>query len=93
MKAFSDQPELFTSGVSPLQTVMRSLMLRKVWIWPRFHENIQQDLEKCKADVVELYPSLTKSMKEIQTSIIECMEATLSEITKGNTQHVSWKFD
>ena len=89
LKAFSDNPELFASGVSPLQTVLRSLGLRKTWIWPRFHETIQQDLEKRKADVVELYPSLTRSMLSLQHSILQCMEATIQEIKKGNVANVS----
>ncbi|TIA90908.1 hypothetical protein E3P89_02156 [Wallemia ichthyophaga] len=88
LKAFSDNPELFASGVSPLQTVLRSLGLRKVWIWPRFHETIQEDLDKRKADVVELYPSLTKSMLNLQHSILQCMDATIQEIKKGNVANL-----
>ena len=53
--------------------------------WIRFHELISQDLSKRQADVLELSQPMTQSMKDIQTAVIECMEATLSEIKKSNT--------
>ena len=51
----------------------------------RFHERVNEDLAKRVADVVELYQPMTQSMKDIQTAVIECMEATLSEIKKSNS--------
>ena len=44
VKAFSDNAEHFTVGVSPLQTVLSQLRIRNVDIWPRFHEEITKDL-------------------------------------------------
>lgn len=35
LKAFSDQPEHITSGLSPLRTIMKELHLRTVHIYPR----------------------------------------------------------
>ena len=35
LKAFSDQPEHITSGMSPLRTIMKELQLRTVHIYPR----------------------------------------------------------
>ncbi|GAA5918704.1 hypothetical protein JCM5296_003677 [Sporobolomyces johnsonii] len=87
LKAFSDQPESFTFGLSPLQTTLMQLKIRDVIICPRFHESVDNDLQKRKADVIELYQPLTPAMLDIQTAIIECMEATLSEIKRSN-QHL-----
>jgi DNA excision repair protein ERCC-4 len=50
-----------------------------------FHEDVDTDLKKRKADVVELYQPLGHNMLDIQTAIIECMEMTLSEIKRSNT--------
>ena len=36
LKAFSDQPEHITSGMSPLRTIMKELQLRTVHIYPRY---------------------------------------------------------
>ncbi|KAK4699648.1 DNA excision repair protein ERCC-4, partial [Phenoliferia sp. Uapishka_3] len=85
IKAFSDEPEAFTFGMSPLQTVLQQLHIREALIWPRFHELVSEDLAKRTADVIELYQPMTDNMKEIQTAVIECMEATLSEIKKSNS--------
>lgn len=35
LKAFSDQPEAFTFGLSPLQTTLMQLKIREVMIYPR----------------------------------------------------------
>jgi len=35
LKAFTDQPEHITSGMSPLKNIMKELQLRNVHIYPR----------------------------------------------------------
>ena len=35
LKAFSDQPEHITSGLSPLKSIMKELQLHTVLIYPR----------------------------------------------------------
>lgn len=52
----------------------------------RFREEVKNDLLERKVDVQELYQPLSQSMRDIQTGIIECMDATLSEIKKSNTK-------
>ncbi|CAG8539747.1 12641_t:CDS:10 [Ambispora leptoticha] len=84
IKAFSDSPESFTSGLAPLQNTLRLLHLRKVFLWPRFHNTIQKNLEERGPDVVELHQPLSVAMNGIQAAIIECMEACLSDIKRGN---------
>jgi len=85
LKAFTDQPEQFTYGLAPLQTVMTQLRLRNVYVWPRFHADVQSNLAKRKADVVELHQDLTESMDDIQTSILQCLELTIAEVKRSNT--------
>lgn len=64
---------------------MTQLKLRNVLIWPRFHEEINEDLNAVKVDVLELRQPLSDSMKVIQQAIIDCMDATLSEIKRSHT--------
>ncbi|KAJ9122540.1 hypothetical protein QFC22_001969 [Naganishia vaughanmartiniae] len=85
LKAFSDEPESFTFGISPLQNTMKNLCLRKVHLWPRFHEKVHESLGQRRADVIELYQPLSPLMADIQSAIIECMEATLAELRRSNT--------
>ncbi|CAG8618224.1 23974_t:CDS:10 [Dentiscutata erythropus] len=86
IKAFSDSPESFT-GFSPLQTTVQYLQLRKVFLWPRFHVTIRECLEERKVEVIELYHHLSNSMNEIQTAILECIEACVAELRKTN---IAW---
>ncbi|KAI1485350.1 DNA repair protein [Biscogniauxia mediterranea] len=86
LKAFSDNPDPFTIGFSPLATMLRNMFLRKVSLWPRFHVTVAGSLEgKKKAEVIELEVPMTDSMKEIQTAIMECVEVSIHELKKGNS--------
>lgn len=101
LKAFTDQPEHITSGLSPLKNIMKELQLRKVHIYPRyylldnrcinshvlyrFQEDVKKSLERRRADVVELSQPLTEPVAEIHHAIIQCMTTTLSELKRSNT--------
>lgn len=85
LKAFSDQPEHITSGLSPLKNIMKELHLRTVHIYPRFHEDIKESLERRRADVVEIFQPMDEKMIDIHTSIVQCMSSTLSELKRSNT--------
>ncbi|KAH9487436.1 DNA repair protein rad16 [Psilocybe cubensis] len=85
IKAFTDQPEHITSGLSPLKNIMKELQIRNVHIYPRFHEELKKCLERRRADVVELSQHLTEPMADIHHAIIECMNSTLSELKRSNT--------
>ncbi|KAK0520363.1 DNA repair protein RAD16, partial [Tilletia horrida] len=84
LKAFSDDAEHFALGLSPLQTVLRQLQIRKVDLWPRFHQSIVRDLGQRRPDVIELHQPLNRAMLEIQTAIMECLEATLGELKRSS---------
>ncbi|KAL8387258.1 hypothetical protein RB595_010041 [Gaeumannomyces hyphopodioides] len=86
LKAFSDNPEPFTYGFSPLTTMMRNMFLRKASLWPRFHMSVAHSLEgKKTAEVIELEVPMTDSMSQIQAAIMECVEVSIHELKKGNS--------
>lgn len=86
MKAFSENPEPFTTGFSPLATMMRNLFLRKPTLWPRFHLTVAKSLEgRKKAEVIELEVPMTDAMRDIQNAIMECVEVSIGELKKANT--------
>ncbi|OTB03966.1 hypothetical protein M426DRAFT_321261 [Hypoxylon sp. CI-4A] len=96
LKAFSDSPDPFTIGFSPLATIMRNLFLRKASLWPRFHMTVASSLEgKKKAEVIELEVPMTDAMRDIQTAIMECVEVSIHELKKGNTglEMDNWNLD
>ncbi|KAI0125230.1 MUS38-like protein [Xylariales sp. AK1849] len=85
LKAFSDNPDPFTMGFSPLSTMMRNMFLRKASLWPRFHVSVASALEgKKKAEVIELEVPMTDTMREIQTAVMECVEVSIHELKKSN---------
>ncbi|CCU83083.1 unnamed protein product [Blumeria hordei] len=85
LKAFSDSPEPFTTRFSPLPTMMKTLFLRNVSLWPRFQILVAQALEgKKKAEVIELEVPMSESMRDIQNAIMECVEVSVGELKKSN---------
>jgi DNA excision repair protein ERCC-4 len=86
LKAFSDNPEPFTTGFAPLASMMRNLFLRKPSLWPRFHVMVAKSLEgRKKAEVIELEVPMTDGMRDIQNAILECVEVSISELKKADT--------
>ncbi|KAH8684560.1 DNA repair endonuclease XPF [Tricladium varicosporioides] len=96
LKAFSDSPEPFATGFSPLSTMMRNLFLRNVTLWPRFQVNVAASLEgKKKAEVIELEVPMSESMQFIQNAIMECVEVSIQELKKSNSgmEMEDWNVD
>ncbi|KAG5926513.1 hypothetical protein E4U42_003251 [Claviceps africana] len=86
LKAFADNPDPFTTGFSPLSTMLRNLFLKKASLWPRFHVTVAQSLEgKKKAEVIELEVPMTDSIKDIQNAVMECVQVSIHELKKGNS--------
>ena len=86
LKAFSDNPEPFTTGFAPLASMMRNLFLRKPSLWPRFHVTVANSLEgRKKAEVIELEVPMTDDMRDIQNAILECVEVSIGELKKADT--------
>lgn len=86
LKAFSDNPEPFTTGFAPLASMMRNLFLRKPSLWPRFHVTVAKSLEgRKKAEVIELEVPMSDGMRDIQSAILECVEVSIGELRKADT--------
>ncbi|KAF9913274.1 hypothetical protein EC991_000036 [Linnemannia zychae] len=85
IKAFSDQPEALSTGFATLEKTLRLLYLRKVNLWPRFHVTVTESLESHTADVIEIRQPMTKSMKDIQAAIINCMDVCLQELRRSSS--------
>ncbi|KAJ9657665.1 DNA repair protein RAD16 [Neophaeococcomyces mojaviensis] len=86
LKAFCDAPEPLISSYAPLASMMKNLFLRRPSIWPRFHASIAQSLEgKRKAEVIELEVPMSETMLTIQQAVLECIEASISELRKTNS--------
>ncbi|TDL19318.1 hypothetical protein BD410DRAFT_792362 [Rickenella mellea] len=63
-----------------LKSMMKELHLCKDHIYPRFHEDVKESLERRKADIIELYQPMSESMSDIHQAIVQCMSTTLAEL-------------
>ncbi|KAF2651966.1 DNA repair protein-like protein RAD1 [Lophiostoma macrostomum CBS 122681] len=96
LKAFSDAPEPFTTGFSPLSNMMKNLFLQKPSLYPRFHVTVAKSLEgRKKAEVIELEVPMTDAMRDIQNAVLECVEVSISELRKSNSgiEMEDWTLD
>jgi len=96
LKAFSDSPEPFTMGYSPLTNMMKNLFLQKPALYPRYHVTVAKSLEgRKKAEVIELEVPMTDAMRDIQNAVLECVEVSISELRKSNTgiEMEDWTLD
>lgn len=106
IKAFSDDAE-FLAINNRLERVLRSLYLKKLFLWPRFRFEVTRALEgenevdialNTRAvlvpEVVELNLSLTKHMHIIQSAILVAMNTTIAELKKSlsNNTHIQLNF-
>ena len=57
----------------------------------RFHLAVSKELEKNKINVIEVRIPLSPNMRTIQSSLIECLEATLLDVKKL-TNYVNYLF-
>ncbi|NXP12767.1 XPF endonuclease, partial [Thinocorus orbignyianus] len=84
IKAFTDNAVAFNTGFCHVERVMRSLFVKKLYLWPRFHIAVNSFLEKHKPEVVEIHVSMTPAMLAIQTSILDILNACLRELKRYN---------
>ncbi|MEW5305380.1 MAG: hypothetical protein WDW36_007923 [Sanguina aurantia] len=84
LRAFSDQPAMFTTGFNKVEKVMRALRVRKLLLWPRFQEYVLQELEEHKPLVVQWDQELSEGMAAIQAAIVEVLQALITELKKTN---------
>ncbi|XP_044006341.1 DNA repair endonuclease XPF [Aphidius gifuensis] len=84
IKAFSNSSLSFTIGFSQVERIMKTLFVKNLYLWPRFHSVVQSSLSKYKPNVIELHVKLTPKMLKIQSSILDIMAFIVKEIKNRN---------
>lgn len=84
IKAFSLSAEAFTFGYGHVERVMRNLFVRDLFLWPRFHALIQQNLKTYEPVSVEFSIPLTSKMTQIQTNLLDLMNFLVKELKRIN---------
>ncbi len=84
VRGFSDKPQAMVSGFSKTERIMKSLFVKRLYLWPRFHMSVSHALEETPPEVVDIRMPLTFAMAGIQNAIIEVMDACLEELRRTN---------
>ncbi|XP_067940191.1 DNA repair endonuclease XPF-like [Watersipora subatra] len=85
IKAFSDNPVAFTDGFCKIETIMRNLYLRKLFLYPRFHVSVKDSLEKSEPEVIELGVPTSAAMKGCQMALLELINLCIKELRMCNS--------
>lgn len=83
VRAFSDRPGELCRGFSTPEKVLKALLLRHMFLWPRFHMAVTSAFAAHAPEVVEITQPLSTSIRLIQESILEVMLACLDELKRS----------
>ncbi|XP_018577642.1 DNA repair endonuclease XPF [Anoplophora glabripennis] len=84
IKAFSNSAQSFIIGFGHVERVMRTLFIKELYIWPRFHSLVIENFKRHAPQVVELHVPISEKMKKIQTHILDLMNLTVKELKRIN---------
>ncbi|KAK8957692.1 DNA repair endonuclease UVH1 [Platanthera zijinensis] len=84
VRAFTDRPHAMVSGFAKAERIMKCLYVRRLYLWPRFHVLVSNDLEQTPPEVVDIRVPMTPAMREIQKALLETMDACLKELKRSN---------
>ncbi|CAF0763664.1 unnamed protein product [Brachionus calyciflorus] len=91
IKAFSDNPIYFTKGFSKVERVMKNLFVKKLFIYPRFHIDVESELTKHKPDVIEIHVGLSENSSRVQMALMDILNVLLQEF-KGCCSYIDHDF-
>lgn len=90
VKAFTESADALLSGFAKVDKVLKALHVRKLYLVPRFHAAVRDELETNRAPVVtELHQSLTRLQSEIQHATAAAVQACIREL-KAATKLLDW---
>ena len=85
IKAFSEAPDSLLSGFAKVDKVLKALYVRRLYLYPRFHATIADELERKPPAVDELHQELSPKMKEIQNAIAVAVQTCIRELKSATT--------
>ena len=102
IKGFSETPELFVKGFSPLLKRMRELKFKNVLLWPRFRVEVSSCLNSMGSSarvdgraalpknftntVIEVKIAMTDNMSQVQFGLMECLKKCIEELNRKNPE-------
>ena len=85
IKAFSDDSEGLIRGFSKAEKILKTLRISQLFLFPRFHVEINAELSHSRVEIIEINSTLTQRMRMIQMSILGILESSIGDICKDNS--------
>ena len=85
IKAFSDDPEGLIRGFSKAEKILKTLRISQLFLFPRFHVEVNTELSHSRIEIIEINSNLTQRMRMIQMSILGILESSIGDICKDNS--------
>jgi DNA excision repair protein ERCC-4 len=89
VKAFSDNPDSLMSGFANVDKILKSLFVRRLYLYPRFRTCVIDELEQRPPIVEEMHQQLSPSMQAMQAAIATAVKSCIREI-KRSTNVIEW---
>lgn len=89
VKAFTESPDQLMAGFAKVDKILKALHVRRLYLYPRFHHSIREELERHPPTVTELHQELSPLQKEIQNAIAAAVQSCIREL-KTSTSLLEW---
>jgi len=80
IKAFTDDPAALLSGFAKIDKTLKALQVQRLFLYPRFHASVSEELERQPPTVFELAQSLSQNMTNIQKCIGASIKACVRDL-------------
>jgi len=80
IKAFTDNASSLVAGFAKTEKILKALQVPNIYLFPRFHSAVAEELEVNPPIVEELHQSLTPRMKDIQDHLKLAVRAVMREL-------------
>lgn len=84
VKAISESPEQVMSGFSKVDKILKALHVQRLYLYPRFHDSIREELEgRNPPKVVEFHQELSPLQKEMQQAIAVALQSVIRKLKES----------
>ena len=80
IKAFTDDPAALLSGFAKIDKTLKALQVQRLFLYPRFHASVSEELERQPPTVFELAQPLSQNMTNIQNCIGASIKACVRDL-------------
>ncbi len=80
IKAFTDNANQLVAGFAKTEKILKALQVPNIYLFPRFHSAVAEELEVNPPLVEELHQNLTPKMKDIQDHLKMAVRAVMREL-------------